>query len=74
MSMADNAEKDELVAALKAKADALAVQLAEQAALIPQIAAERREVVRQMVELVGHVRTAQELGVSRQAVHQLLRK
>jgi len=72
--MADNAEQDELVAALKARADELAAQLAAQAALIPQIAAERRQVIREMVDLIGHVRTAQELGVSRQAVHQMLRK
>lgn len=67
--MADNAEQDERVTALKAEAIALTQQLSA----MPDLVARRREVVRELVVAIGAVKTAQTLGISRQAIYKLVK-
>jgi DNA-directed RNA polymerase specialized sigma subunit len=60
---------DEVVAALIEQAKSLEARLAE----MPSLAAQRRQVVRELKEKVGATEAGRMLGISRQAVYQLIK-
>lgn len=58
------------MAALKAEAIALTQQLSA----MPDLVARRRQVLRDLVEIIGAAKAAEAIGVSRQAVYKLVKE
>ena len=67
--MGDTERDDPVVAALKAEA----IDLTRRLSAMPDLVARRREVVRLLVDRIGVARTAETIGISRQAVYRLVR-